>query len=458
MLLPVLKSLLYRPEAILAGTFAGLILAGTIALRLPVSHKGQTVGVVDALFTATSAVCLTGLITVDTETGFSRIGQTVILLLIQLGGLGIMTFAALSAQVFRLRLSFSSHAAWQSAFFGTEARVDLRRALRSILLMTLVIEATGVPLLYLGIQRLGGHAEWFDAVFHSISAFCNAGFSLYGENAVAFRGSALVLWTLAGLIVAGGLGYTVLLECIQRAWRRLRARREGPVVWSLHSRVVLKATAGLILGGAVLLLLSGLTPDEQAPGSRITNALFQSVTARTAGFNTLSIGCLPLSSLLILIALMYVGGAPGSCAGGIKTPTAAVWVARVRARLIGRDEVTLGGRRIPQDVVRRAALVISVATIWNLAGVFILSIVEAPHCGAGLEQLVFEQISAFGTVGLSTNTASPVSLSGLFGPLGKLWVAATMFVGRLGPLTLAMAVIPAARKPYEYPTERVLIG
>jgi trk system potassium uptake protein TrkH len=220
----------------------------------------------------------------------------------------------------------------------------------------------------------------------------------------------------------------------------------------------LKASAGLVFGGAVLLLATGLTPDEETLGTRITHAMFQSVTARTAGFNSVNVGLLPVPSLLILIGLMYIGGSPGSCAGGIKTSTAAVWLARVRARLAGRVDVTLGGRRIPQDVVRRAALVISVATIWNLVGVFILSIGEAPHSGARLEQLIFEQISAFGTVGLSTNIASPVSLSSLFGVVGKLWIALTMYVGRVGPLTLAMAVIPPPRALYEYPTERVMIG
>jgi len=458
MLCPVLKSVFYRPEAILAGTFGGLIAAGTLALRLPVSHQGETVGVVDALFTATSAVCVTGLITVDTATAYSRFGQAVIVLLIQLGGLGIMTFAALAAQVFRVRLSFSSHAAWQGALFENQARLDLRRALRGIFVMTAIMEAVGTVLLYTGMRGAAAHGGWFEAVFHSVSAFCNAGFSVYTDNVVALRDAPLVLWTLMGLIVGGGLGYTVLLEIFDRVRRRLHASREGPVLWSLHSRVVLKASAGLVFGGAVLLLATGLTPDEETLGTRITHAMFQSVTARTAGFNSVNVGLLPVPSLLILIGLMYIGGSPGSCAGGIKTSTAAVWLARVRARLAGRVDVTLGGRRIPQDVVRRAALVISVATIWNLVGVFILSIGEAPHSGARLEQLIFEQISAFGTVGLSTNIASPVSLSSLFGVVGKLWIALTMYVGRVGPLTLAMAVIPPPRALYEYPTERVMIG
>jgi trk system potassium uptake protein TrkH len=230
------------------------------------------------------------------------------------------------------------------------------------------------------------------------------------------------------------------------------------VVWSLHSRVVLKMSTLLVIGGAAVLIFTGLTAAEESLGARVWHALFQSVTARTAGFNTVDIGALPLPSLLILVGLMFVGGSPGSCAGGIKTTSAAVWLARVRARLAGRDDVTLERRRVPHDVVRRAALLLSVATLWNLAGVMILSLCAGGPAGLRLEQLIFEQISAFGTVGLSANPGTAISLSGTFSAVGKLWIILTMFVGRLGPLTIALAVIPRPRAAYEYPTERVMIG
>jgi trk system potassium uptake protein TrkH len=454
----LLKSVLYRPQSLLVTTFGLLILVGTVLLRLPIAQV-QPVGLVDAFFTATSAVCVTGLITVDTATAYSRFGQTVILALIQLGGLGIMTFAALAAQLLRLRISFSSQAAWQSVFFEGPARGDLRRALHRILLMTLVIEAIGTGLLYLGLRRAGpARGGLFEAVFHSVSAFCNAGFSVYSQNAAAFRDLPLMVATLMALIVVGGLGYTVLLEIVGRGWRRLRGRREGPVVWSLHSRIVLKMSTLLIFGGAAVLVFTGLTAAEESLGARVWHALFQSVTARTAGFNTVDIGALPLPSLLILIGLMFVGGSPGSCAGGIKTTSAAVWLARVRARLTGREDVTLERRRVPHDIVRRAALVLSVATLWNLAGAMILSLCAGGPAGVRLEQLIFEQISAFGTVGLSANPGTAVSLSGTFSAVGKLWIILTMFVGRLGPLTIALAVIPRPRAAYEYPIERVMIG
>lgn len=289
-------------------------------------------------------------------------------------------------------------------------------------------------------------------MFHSISAFCNAGFSVYSQNAVAVRDSNLILFTLMALIVLGGLGYTVLIEVVGRAWRRLRRNAEGPVVWSLHSRVVLKVSGLLILGGALILVCTGLGSTEDHLGRRAIHALFQSVSARTAGFNTVDIAALPVPSLLILIALMFVGGSPGSCAGGIKTTTAAVWTARIRARLTGRQEVTLGRRRVAPEMVRRAALVLSVATLWNLAGIFLLTCTEGGRAGVRLEQLIFEQISAFGTVGLSANLTPTLSLG------GKLWIILTMFVGRIGPLTLAYAIFPTPRSLYQYPTERIMIG
>ena len=445
---------LYRPEAVLVVTFGALIVVGTILLRLPASHAGQTVGLLDAFFTATSAVCVTGLITVDTATAYTRFGQLVILALIQLGGLGIMTFGALAAQVFSRRISFTSQAALHSALFENQTRGDLRRALYQIVLLTLVFEACGSGLLYVGLRRCGGlSAEaGFEAVFHAISAFCNAGFSVRSDNVAGLRGSGLIVGTLMVLIVAGGLGYTVWLEVLRRAWGRLRRRRVGTVLWSLHSRIVLGASVVLIVGGALVLYLLGFEEAGGSRGAQVAYALFQSVTARTAGFNTVDIGALPVAALLLIAGLMFIGGSPGSCAGGIKTTTGAVWLARVRARLAGHAEVTLGQRRLPQDVVRRASLVIAVAMLWNLVGVMLLSITEGGPGGVRFEHLLFEQVSAFATVGLSAGTTPQLS------DLGKLWIIMTMFVGRLGPLTIALAVLAQPRALYGHPSERVMIG
>ncbi len=435
-------------------TFAGLALAGTIALSLPVCQTGGEIGPLGALFTATSAVCVTGLITHDTASEFSRTGQSVILVLIQLGGLGVMTFGALAYQFLRRRVSFQSQAALQDLVFQGELRGSLRAALWRIVVITLVAETLGALLLYAGLH--GGptpKGAWYEAVFLAVSGFCNAGFSVYSDSAVALRDSGLIVWTLMGLIVAGGLGYTVLLELLQRVWRRVRRRRQSPVTWSLNAKVVIVASAALIAIGTGGLMLTGLTSNEGTAGSCLLNALFQSVTARTAGFNTVDISALPVPSLLLLVALMFIGGSPASCAGGIKTTSLCVWLARVRARLTGRQDVTLARRRIPQDVVRRAALVIAIAALWNVVGVMILASTEDVGSVTRLEDVIFEQVSAFGTVGLSTGITGDLSA------LGQLWIIASMFVGRLGPLTIALAVLRVqTAPPFAYPDERVMIG
>jgi trk system potassium uptake protein TrkH len=446
--------LLYRPEGLLATTFAGLILLGTVSLRLPVCHADGGIGLLDALFTATSAVCVTGLITHDTATEFSRTGQVVILVLIQFGGLGVMTFGTLAYQLLHRRISFQSRAAVRDLFFRGELRVNLRIALRRIVLLTFTFEALGTLLLYVGLR--GGSepkGDVFEAVFTAISGFCNAGFSVYSDSAIGLRDSGLIVWTLMGLIVGGGLGYMVVLEALRRGWRWLRRSREGPLVWSLNAKTAILASGVLIVGGALGLLLFGLTPQERTAGSLLQNALFQSVTARTAGFSTVEIGALSVPALMVLIPLMFIGGSPGSCAGGIKTTSFCVWLARVRARVRGEQDVTLARRRIPQDVVRRAGLVIALAALWNALGIALLTVSEHVGEGVGLEDVVFEQVSAFGTVGLSTGITPQLSI------VGKLWIIASMFVGRLGPLTMALVVIrQPGPAPFAYPQERVMIG
>jgi trk system potassium uptake protein len=450
----LIERLLKRPEGMLVATFAILILAGTIALRLGVCQTAGRVGWLDCLFTSTSAVCVTGLVTRDTATEFSRTGQTVILILIQLGGLGVMTFAALAFQLLKKQVSFQSQAALHDVFFQDELRGSLNRALRRILLITFVIETLGAAGIYIGLQSgpvsRGG---LFHAAFFAISAYCNAGFSIYSDNIVSLRGSPWFMYTLMTLIVCGGLGYTVITEVVQRGWARLRGLRPVLVNWSLNTRVVLSTTAALIVLGTATLWIAGLTPAEQGLGVQFTNALFQSITARTAGFNSINIGALPVTSVLILILLMFIGGSPGGCAGGIKTTTLRVWLARIRARILQKDDVVLLDRRIPHEIVRRAALILAIAVLWNALGVFLLAISE--HCGDvfQLEDLIFEQISAFGTVGLSTGVTPYLS------PFGKFWICLTMYVGRLGPLTIALVIVRPKTQPlYTLPSERVMIG
>ncbi len=436
----------------MAGTFAGLILAGAVLLSLPISHGRTRVSPLDALFTSTSAVCVTGLTSVDTQYDYSRFGQVVIMLLIQLGGLGIMTFAALIIQISGSRISFRSQAALHDVFYQKNAAAEFSRSLTWIFILTFAIEGVGAAVLFfVQPESMGKGEAAFSAVFHAVSAFCNAGFSTFSRNMVEAKGSVVFCTTMAVLIVLGGLGYTVLFETFGRGWRRLR-RRPGPVVWSLNTRAVLLTSAALIFGGAALLYLFRMAPGERTWLSQIGHCLFQSVSARTAGFNTVDVGRSPVPALLWLIFLMFVGGSPGSCAGGIKTTSLAVWVARLKARLRQQEDVTLGGRRIPIDVVRRVGLLVATATVFNLVGIMLLSATEMPGTQIRLEQVIFEQISAFGTVGLSTG------ITPMLTTIGKLWMIFTMYVGRLGPLTVALVVLERKEPPVRLVEERVMIG
>jgi len=437
----------------LVGGFAAVILLGAAILRLPWCHAPGQVSFVDALFTSTSAVCVTGLTVVDTANDFTFLGQVVILLLIQTGGLGVMSFAALAFQIVGRRMSLQSQALLSDTFFQRDAASELHRSFRTILAITFTVEAAGAVLLVVFLfpsAQLG--TVVFSAVFHSISAFCNAGFSIYRDNLIETRDSAGVLVVIMALIVLGGLGYVVLHEfwllCIGRGRREAAPAANR---FTLHARVVLQVSGALVFGGAILLLVFGLTSAEVAWMDRLIHALFQSVTARTAGFNSVDIGQLPAASLFILIMLMFVGGSPASCAGGVKTTAFAIWLAGLRASLYGERDVRLLDRALPQDLVSRADFLLALAIFWNILGILLLLSTQT-HLAVRPLDLMFEQVSAFGTVGLSTGLTPKLST------FGKLWIVATMFVGRLGPLTVVLWIFPRSDARLKYPKGTVMIG
>ncbi|AFM24231.1 TrkH family potassium uptake protein [Desulfomonile tiedjei] len=443
------------PQTILVGSFAGVILIGALFLMLPWAQTQNKIGFVDALFTATSAVCVTGLIVVDTATDYTFFGQAVILFLIQIGGLGVMTFASLAFQILGRRLSLQTQAVVHDSFFQQDVGAEFKRTFATILLLTFGIEALGAFFLFIRfIPNMDfGEALW-SSVFHSISAFCNAGFSIRSDSLIGLRHDFVVLFVIMALIVLGGLGYMVLHELWIAGGRRFgffpvmryRERR-----FSFHSRVVMYVTSILLVGGTFMLMASGLTPEETTWYDKGMNAVFQSVTSRTAGFNTVDIGLLPSGSLFILIVLMFVGGSPGSCAGGIKTTSVAIWLARLRSGVYGDTDVHLMDRRLSQELVGRTDLLIAVATVWNVIGILLLYQTET-HLRVDSLHLFFEQISAFGTVGLSTGVTPNLSIA------GKLWISATMFMGRLGPLTITLWMFPRSPVQVSYPKGRVMIG
>jgi trk system potassium uptake protein TrkH len=443
------------PQTMLLAGFAGVILVGTLLLLLPWSQSKGEVGFVDALFTATSAVCVTGLIVVDTGTAYSLFGQVVILILIQVGGLGIMTFAALAYLMLGRRMSLASQAALHDAFFQRDLGIEFKKKFKQILIITAAIELAGMMLIFLGLlwRQAPVFSALFSSVFHAISAFCNAGFSIYKENLMGLRDSPVIVTTVMFLIVLGGLGHMVLTELWHYGKIRVsRTGSAGPIQLSPHTRIVLRMSFMLIIGGWLTLLILGLTAGESGWGMKIACALFQSVTARTAGFNTVNISLLPLGSLWLLSLLMFIGGSPGSCAGGVKTTALAISIAEFKARLLGNDQVVLLERRVPEQIVSRTMVLLRLAVGWNLLGILLLLFTEAGRPGLGLHEVIFEQISAFGTVGLSTGLTDKLST------WGRLWITATMFVGRLGPLTIALGLLPARPLHVTYPEARVMIG
>ncbi len=428
---------------------------GTLLLLLPWSQTKGEVRLVDALFTSTSAVCVTGLVVVDTGTAFTLMGQTVIVALIQIGGLGIMTFAALAYLVMGRRLSLASQAALHDAFFQRDLGLAFKRRFLQILLITGSVELMGMFLLFLALlwRQVPVLPALFSAFFHAVSAFCNAGFSIYQDNLLGLRDSPVIMATIMTLIVLGGLGHTVVLDAWQYCRNRFRrAQPAEPQSLTSHSRLVLRTTLALIMTGWLGLVILGLTTAETTWGMHLSCALFQSVTARTAGFNTVDIGRLPFSSLLLIVLLMFIGGSPGSCAGGVKTTALAISLAELKAKVRGEEQVVLLDRRVPKPLLDRTMVLIRLAVLWNLLGLLLLLHTEGGRPGVGFHDILFEQISAFGTVGLSTGLTDKLTV------LGRLWIIATMFVGRLGPLTIAMGLFAAVPTHVKYPEARIMIG
>lgn len=440
-------------------SFGGLIAAGTLLLSLPVaSEPGHHITPVDALFTATSAVCVTGLIVVDTPKAFSTFGQVVVLLLIQFGGLGYMTLSTVTAALLGRRPSLQERLTLQEAF-NIDTLEGIVRFARSVAATALAFEAIGAILLA---ARFAwdyplGRAAYLGA-FHAVSAFNNAGFSLFSDNLMSYRGDLTVNLVVPLLILSGGLGFLVLREV--RDWLG-----SGDIVRSFskistHSRLVLVLTAALVTSATLLLLLleggNPRTLGGLSPGEAVGAAWFQAVTPRTAGFNTVDIGAMTPAALFLLMVLMFIGAAPGSTGGGVKVTTFGVTVAALWATLRGRRDPIVFGRRIPAETVGRAFLVSLIAfLLLNLtAGVLLVT----EH--RDLLPTLFETTSAFGTVGLSMGQAgSPLSLAGHFSVAGRLLLTAMMFVGRVGPLTLAFAVVGRpAEVRVRYPEAKVSIG
>lgn len=440
------------PESLLALGFLAVILVGTALLELPISTKsGESIGLFNSLFTATSAVCVTGLVAVDTGTTFSLFGQIVLMSLIQVGGLGFMVFATMIMVMLGRKISIKGRMLIRESM-NSASLTDLSGLTRLYLLLALGIELAGAALLSVRfIPMFGARRGLWMALFHAVSAFCNAGFDLFGgfSSLTAFARDPLVLMTVAGLIIMGGLGFSVILEALRN--------RQGFRGLSLHARIVLLFTLVLLLAGTAFYLLAEWngagTLAGLSAGDKVSNAFFQSVTMRTAGFNSIDLSRLKDGSKLFSSLLMAIGASPASTGGGMKTTTVAVFALLMLSVVKGESEVNIARRRLSADVTRRALAVVALFLLMLIGGTLTISMIENGRFA--LSDVLFEASSAMGTVGVSS-IGTPSLL-----PASRIVLLPMMFFGRIGPLTLAVALARRQGKTSKlarYPEEKIMIG
>ncbi len=446
------KGIFQHPETVLVLGFFALILLGTVLLALPAAARdGRSIGVMNSLFTSTSAVCVTGLVAVDTGTVFSLFGRIVLLVLIQVGGLGFMVFATALMAALGRKISIRGRILIRESM-NSASMSDLGRITWLYLLLALGLELAGAVVLSLRFVPLYGwrHGLWM-ALFHAVSAFCNAGFDLFGGYAslTAFAGDPLVLLTVAVLIILGGLGFAVILETIRN--------RQGFRNLSLHTRIVLMTTGVLLLAGTVFYWLAERgSPETLAgmpEGEKVLNAFFQSVTMRTAGFNSFDLSRLQDGSKLFSSLLMVVGASPASTGGGVKTTTVAALSLLMLSVIRSEGEVNVARRRLPADTTGRALAVTALFLLTLLTGTLMISFIENGRFS--LADILFEASSAMGTVGVSAIGTPNLR------PASRMVLLPMMFLGRVGPLTLAAAMARrqgGVRSSSRYPEERIMIG
>ncbi len=436
-----------NPPLLMIWGFAVIILLGTVLLALPAaSASGKSVGFLDALFTATSAVCVTGLAVIDTGSAYSLLGQVMIMLLIQLGGLGFMTFGVTTAVLLGKKIGLKQRLLIQESTHAI-TNAGLVRLSLGILLITLIFEAAATVVLAVRWYGELGLKSIYYALFHAISAFNNAGFSLWPDSLTRYAGDPVVNVVISGLFITGGIGFIVIMD--------LYTKRKWPHL-SLNSKIVLSTSLLLCAAGFFLVyLLESFNPDTLGAlnhGQRLWAAYFQGVTPRSAGFNTVDIGQMLAATQLVIIILMFIGASSGSTGGGIKTGTFAILVLSFIAIIRGRNEVSVFRRTVGTEIILRSLAVI-LASMGVILIVTLLLTISEHSLQRDFLEVLFETVSAFGTVGLSMGLTA--DLSGM----GKIIIILTMFIGRLGPLTMAFALAQKGVKPsVRYAEEKIMIG
>ncbi|CUS78325.1 potassium uptake protein, TrkH family [Candidatus Kryptonium thompsonii] len=441
-----------HPARLLVISFMLLIFGGTLLLLLPKAN---------ALFTATSAVCVTGLTVVDTGKYFTTFGQLIIMFLIQLGGLGIMTFTTFFMLLLSGGLGIKERL-MLGEIFSERNLSKISSTVTRILFITFAIEAIGAIALYnfLPDSIFKNETEKiFCSIFHSISAFCNAGFSTFSNNLMDIKNNIPAILTIATLIILGGLGFIVLSESIEKPFLKMLRkikflRNKIPpqrVVFSLHSKLAISTTAILIIFGSLFFFILEFNNSLKAEPTlgKVAHAFFQAVTPRTAGFNTIDISKISITTTLFIMLLMWIGASPGSTGGGIKTTSFALIVLKIRSMIKGDERVEIFNKQISEESVSRAFASGLLSILLILTATFILTITEKT---ANLIDIYFETVSAFGTVGLSRGITPNLTI------FGKLIIITMMFIGRVGPLVFSFALFgKAEKKRYELQKENVLV-
>ena len=443
----------FSPARIFVLSFAAVILTGGILLWFPFSASKGPLRFVDALFSSCSAVCVTGLVVIDIGKDLSVLGQVITIFLFQIGGLGIITFSTVFFVLMGRGISFKGREIVQSTFLHTPTR-NFIVVLKSVLWFTFVTEAIGTLFLFIRFARdFSPGTALYHAVYNAISAFNNCGYSLFPDNLMGYQGDLIVNLTIMGLIVHGGIGFIVQYEIL--SWLRGLQKR-----LSVHTRIVLITTAILIVSGALLFYLfekSHIIRDVPI-GTKILISLFQSITPRTCGFNTVDIGLLANDTILLLIMLMFIGASPGSTGGGVKTTSAALLFMMIWNRMKGNEDVNVFNRTVPKEIISRTISIIfasafSVAIIWSvllITGGGNLPITESRHF---FVEYLFDTVSAFGTVGLSMGITPKLN------DIQKYALIIMMFAGRVGPLTLAFSLSRSTeRRGTTYAEEGVMVG
>lgn len=437
-----LKSIQFSPPQVLASGFAFIILLGTFALKLPWSTS-ESISWLDAVFTATSAVTVTGLVVVDTGTAFTVLGQLILMLLIQIGGLGLMTFAVMTIIFLRKRIGLKERIIIQESL-NQNSIGGVVRLIKVLFYFAISIEILAALLLAIRwVPEYGWTFGLHTSLFHSISAFNNAGFSLWQDSLSGYVGDPMVNIIITTLFITGGIGFTVLYEL--RKKNRFRH-------FSLHTKVMLVGTLGLnIFAMLLIFLLEYSNPATLGPltgQEQIIASFFQAVTPRTAGFNSLDISAMNNSTLLITTLLMFIGAGSASTGSGIKLTTFIIVLIASVAYFRGKSEVVLFRSSVPMEVIHRSLAIIIISLAMVFTAIFLLSITE----NATLFTIVFEAFSAFGTVGLSIGLTEQLS------DIGKPIIMILMFIGRVGPLTIAFALAKSAKPRISYPKGDIFTG